>query len=217
MKEWSQQSVSPPNWPLTNVILVDDANLGPVEEGNEDAQGLCLGEGPRMQVNAELLSAVEIVQSGLEVRYVDGIADGLHVNAYSVVIGPEDGQCPSIYQATSSLGRMEAVILADVLNVIDKRRIGQYISVTVNALDGVAEGNLRLEVVLVNARPSADTAPYTGKVTSRGGQIAHALVGVSKWGGGSRWAGGRGGRGGRGFNSICVSSFTEDGTWLKTF
>lgn len=84
-------SAAPPSPPLTDIILVDDGNLGPVEVDDQLAQGPTDDRRTRIEVDAELLQVRLQVQAGLDVRNVQCITQRLNVLAEERILRAEDG------------------------------------------------------------------------------------------------------------------------------
>jgi hypothetical protein len=74
---------------LTVVLLVDDGDLGPVEEGHDVLEGVVHVLLRGVEVDGELLERGLEVHPRLHVGDVQGLADGLDVRSQQRVARPE--------------------------------------------------------------------------------------------------------------------------------
>ena len=84
----------------TDVILVDNGYLCPVEVGDEDTQRLSHHIRPWMQVDGKLFSDIQIMHTGLDVRNIHRIAHRLNMHANPIVIRSEYSQSTIIDHLT---------------------------------------------------------------------------------------------------------------------
>lgn len=101
--------------PLTDIVIVEDGNLCPIEKVDQHPDRLGHGIGARMQVDRELFSDVETVHPRLEMRNVQRIAHRLHVDTESIVTRPEDCQRAVVDHVTGPFGGVETVVTCDIL------------------------------------------------------------------------------------------------------